>query len=310
MGKWHLGEIAPPDLPHRRGFQHHYGYLGGTLDYYEHTFMNRADWYRNGERITEEGYSTDLFLREAQTLIRGRDKTKPFFLDLSFNAPHVPLQAPEEFLARFAHIADPNRRIFLAMVDAMDEAIGRLCATLEEQGIADHTLFIFVSDNGGENTTAAAGGNSPLRGLKGQAFDGGLRVPAFALWPKGLDGGWVFDRQFTVLDWLPTLADALGFPLDPSIECDGINLWGFLRDGEYTSREYVILGGGTNYAVFRDDWKLVEQNAPNMPARRFLSRITEDPLEERDLSAQYPEVLAEMVAILRRQPIGRADRLG
>ena len=309
VGKWHLGEIAPQYLPHRRGFQHHYGYLGGTLDYYEHTFMNREDWYLNGEKIKEQGYSTDLLTAEAIRLIRERDKFKPFFLDLSFNAPHVPLQVPVEYLTSYSHIADPNRRTFLAMIEAMDAAIGRVYSTLEEQGIAENTLFVWVSDNGGQTTMNAGGNNDPLRGMKGQGFDGGLRVPAFMLWPQGLEGGWVFDRLFTVLDWMPTLADAIGFPLDPTIERDGMSRWRYLHDGVGSEHDPVILGGGNNFAVFKGDWKLVEQSAPNMPAQRYLFRIYEDPSEQRDLSAQFPEVFNELLAILRAQPIGTPDRL-
>lgn len=148
--------------------------------------------------------------------------------------------------------------------------------------------------------------------MKGEAFDGGLRVPAFALWPGRLEGGWVFDRFMTVMDWLPTLASVTGAPLNPAIELDGVDMWPCLSGGESPSRPPAILGGGSNvasYAVFKDGWKLVEQNAANRDAERFLFRPLDDPSEERNLAAANPEVASELLAILRNQPVGPADRL-
>ncbi|MBM3756961.1 MAG: arylsulfatase [Acidobacteria bacterium] len=303
VGKWHLGSITDAHWPHKRGYQHHYGFLGGSIDYYTHAMANRPDWFRNGEAVDEAGYSTDLLAAEASNLIRKRDESKPFFLNLSFNAPHTPLQAPESFTANFTQVANANRRAFLAMIEAMDGAIGRVYGTLEELGLAANTLFVFMSDNGAQ-TAMGGGSDAPLRGAKDGAFEGGLRVPAFALWPDGLEGGWVFDRLFTVMDWLPTLAAAARFELDPAIPLDGVNMWPYVHDGNWVKRESAILGGGANSAVFSGDWKLV-QNAGN----RFLFRIGDDPNEEKDLAGENADVVERLTAILRDHPIGTPDRM-
>lgn len=307
VGKWHLGEFAPAYWPHRRGYQHHYGFLGGMIDYYEHTANNRPDWYRNGEPVEEEGYSTDLLAQEAIQLIRQRDRARPFFLNLSFNAPHTPLQAPESFVANQTGAPNANRRTFLGMVEAMDAAVGRVFAALESEGIAGDTVIVFVSDNGGQ-TGMGGGNNGGLRGAKSSAFEGGLRVPAFVRWPGGLEGGWVFDRMFSVMDWLPTLAAVTGFTPDAAIELDGVNLWPYLRDGEQVERGPVILGGGQNVAVFADGWKLVHQVMPNGQTAQFLFRIGEDPLEENDAANGNPAVVRELRAILDARAVGQPDR--
>jgi len=306
VGKWHLGDIATQYLPMQRGFQYHYGFLGGEVDYWKHTTGNSTDWYRNGVPLAEDGYTTDLIAADAIRLIQARDTSKPFYLDLSFNAPHTPLEGREPFLSDFAAITDDKRKNYLSMVEDMDGAIGRVYDALEQEGIADNTLLIWMSDNGGQ-TTGGGASNTPLKGLKGDAWEGGIRVPAFALWPKVLDGGRVFDKFFTVLDWLPTLAEVTGMQLDPGIELDGVNMWGSLTRGESAVRSYSILGGGTNYAVFKGDFKLVEQSVPKGPSQRTLYQIFDDPAETRDVSVDNPDVMSELVKILQNQPVGVAD---
>lgn len=307
VGKWHLGTIAPEYLPHRRGFDLHYGFLGGQTTYFTHQGAgNRVDWYRNGTLVNEEGYTTDLLAAESIRFIKERDKERPFFLDLSLNAPHLPLEAQEEFLAKYASIEDPVRRTFTAMVDAMDSAIGQVVGVLKDEGIADNTLIIWISDNGGQATNNAGGSNDPLRGQKGSAYDGGLRVPALALWPGVLTPGRVLNSLFTVQDWVPTLAEAAGFDTG-GVEFDGVSLWKDLLGREPIKRGAVVLGGGNNSAVFSGEYKFVEQTMGQTTVQS-LFRILEDPKEERDVKAQYPEVAAELLAILRAHPRGTADK--
>ena len=307
VGKWHLGNIAPEYLPHRRGFDLHYGFLGGQTSYYTHLGAgNRVDWYRNGTIVNEEGYTTDLLAAEGIRFIKERDKERPFFLDLSLNAPHTPLEAPEEFLAKYVSIEDPDRRKFAAMVDAMDAAIGKVVGVLKDEGIADNTLILWMSDNGGQLTMNAGGSNDPLRGQKGGAYDGGLRVPALAVWPGVLPAGRVHNGLFTVVDWVPTLAEAAGFETG-GVEFDGVSLWKDLLGNTAVKRNAVVLGGGANSAVFSGEYKFVEQTmGQNMVQSLF--RIFEDPNEEKDVKAQYPEVAAELLAILRAHPRGTADQ--
>ena len=309
VGKWHLGTITPEYLPHRRGFDLHYGFLGGMTSYFTHLGAgNRVDWYRNGTMVNEEGYATDLLAAEGIRFIKERDKARPFFLDLSLNAPHTPLEAQEEFLAKYASIEDPNRRIFTAMVDAMDVAIGKVVAVLKDEGIADNTLIVWVSDNGGQTTMNGGGSNDPLRGQKGGAYDGGLRVPALAVWPGVLTPGRVLNSLFTVQDWVPTLAEAAGFDTG-GVEFDGVSLWKDLLGHAAVKRGPVVLGGGTNSAVFSGEYKFVEQTMGQSTVQS-LFRIFEDPNEEKDVKAQYPAVAAELLAILRAHPRGTADKAG
>jgi len=307
VGKWHLGAITPEYLPHRRGFDLHYGFLGGQTSYFTHQGAgNRVDWYRNGAIVNEEGYTTDLLAAEGIRFIKERDKDRPFFLDLSLNAPHTPLEAQEEFLARYASIEDPIRRTFTAMVDAMDAAIGKVVGVLKDEGIADNTLIIWMSDNGGQATMNAGGSNDPLRGQKGGAYDGGLRVPALAVWPGVLTPGRVHSSLFTVVDWVPTLAEAAGFDTD-GVEFDGVSLWKDLLGGEAVKRGAVVLGGGANSAVFSGDYKFVEQTMGQTTVQSVF-RIYDDPNEINDVKEQYPEVAKELLAILRAHPRGTADK--
>jgi len=307
VGKWHLGETTEAHLPNQRGFDHFYGFHGGTVNSFTHMRgrgMNATlDWRRNGELIDEEGYTTHLLADEAISLIENRDTARPFFLDLSFNAPHTPLLAPQEFIDHFARIDDEDRRVYLAMVEAMDVGIGRLYDVLVEQGIADDTLFVFMSDNGG-NARVGGANNEPLRDQKGSPFEGGERVPAFVLWPDGLDGAREFSDFITLMDWVPTISAITGIA-PPNEIVDGFDMLPALRDGQVVARGPSIVGSTTSWAVFDGDWKLVERNLGTR-VLRFLFRIFEDPNEENNLLEQNPDVAARLTAILDAHPDGAA----
>ncbi|MSO20051.1 MAG: arylsulfatase [Acidobacteria bacterium] len=305
IGKWHLGAIAPEYFPHKRGFDTHYGYMGGETGYFTHRIGNRLDWYLNGQLLEEDGYTTDLLAAAAIRYIRGRDRERPFFLDLSVNAPHIPLEAQEEYLARYAHIEDPERRTILAMIESMDAGIGRVLAALKEEGIAENTLIIWASDNGGQQS--GGGSNTPLRGQKGSAFEGGVRVPAIVSWPGILLAGAVHQEFISLLDWLPTLAEVIGFDTG-GVELDGVSMWRNLREGATVERGPVILGSGTNTCVFRGDFKFVEQ-VMGRNTNRLLFRIIDDPTEQRDRITEYPNEADELLQILRAHPRGQADRI-
>ncbi|MCZ6462872.1 MAG: arylsulfatase, partial [Proteobacteria bacterium] len=187
LGKWHLGAAREAYLPLWRGFDHHYGHYNGAIDYFTHELYGGLDWHRNGIAVDEEGYATDLLADEAVRWIRRVDPGRPFFLYLAFNAPHSPLQAPDEQRDRYPEIDDPRRRIYAAMVSALDDGVGRIVAALEEDGRLDDTIVVFASDNGGH--PKAEGDNTPLRGQKGNAYEGGIRVPAFVFWRGRLPAG-------------------------------------------------------------------------------------------------------------------------
>ncbi|MBM3745567.1 MAG: arylsulfatase, partial [Acidobacteria bacterium] len=142
-GKWHLGHARAGFMPNARGFDHAYGHVNGAIDYYTHIRDGGLDWHRNGRSVREEGYATDLLAGEAARIIENRDRNRPLFLYLPFNAPHTPLQAPQPLLDKYASIADPRRRTFAAMVDSLDQGVGRVLAALDKSGMADNTMVLF-----------------------------------------------------------------------------------------------------------------------------------------------------------------------
>lgn len=300
-GKWHLGLERVDSHPYRRGFDRTYGHLGPSVDYFSHVWEGGLDWHRDGTVLREVGYTTDLIAEESVRYIKERDQTAPMFLYVSFNAPHTPLQAPEEYLNRNAHVEDPHRRMYAAMVTALDDGVGEILAALEAEGIAQDTLLIWASDNGaGRNV---GGSNLPLRGGKGNVFEGGIRVPAVVRWLDVLPAGERFDQMITALDWFPTLASAAGIETGNQQPFDGLDMWRALRDGEEVDRGTLLIGATGNFAVFRDGWKYVESTFRRTgETQTFLFRIDDDPLEERNLSDAESEMAQDLMAWLKEFP--------
>lgn len=300
-GKWHLGIDRVSAHPYRRGFDSSYGHLGASVDYFTHVWIGGLDWHRDGTVLREEGYSTDLIADEAVRLIAERDKTRPMFLYVAFNAPHAPLQATEEYLSRNVHIEESDRRTYAAMVTALDDGVGRIVAALDAEGIGSETILIWASDNGGGRGTGAS--NLPFRGAKGSALEGGIRVPAVMRWPGVLPEGERFDQMITVQDWFPTLASAAGFETENERPFDGLDMWEALRRGERVDRGTAVVGVSGNLAVFRDGWKFVQLTQRGTgQTETFLFRIEDDPREERDLSDAEPERARELMAWLEEFP--------
>ncbi len=302
-GKWHLGLERAASHPHRRGFDQAYGHLGPSIDYFTHIWLGGLDWHRNGRALREVGYATDLIANEAVERIRARDASAPLFLYVSFNAPHAPLQVPDIYLDRYPGLEPPNRRLYAAMVSAMDDGVGRILEALDSEGIAEETIVVWSSDNGGNPRAGAS--NAPLRGGKGSAFEGGIRVPCAIRWPGELRGGSRLAQLFTAQDWFQTLASAGGVEPRNTMPFDGVDMWPALRGGVRVDRGDTVVGLGGNYAIFRDGWKLVEftprARAGSAPTRH-LFRIKEDPHEERDLLATRPELAAELAAGIQAIP--------
>lgn len=239
VGKWHLG--AHPSLhPLRRGFDEFYGFLSGGHQYFPQDWVlndlseiqaqfdgYRTKLLRNYERVEETQYLTDALSREAAAFI-GRNPDRPFFLYLAYNAPHAPLQATEEYLQRFAHIEDKRRRTYAAMVSAVDDGVGLLLDQLQTLGIEENTMVFFLSDNGGpENSNASD--NGPLRGQKGDLWEGGIRVPFAVQWKGQLPAGMRYDRPVISLDIFATAVAQAQAPLAADKPIDGVDLLPFLR---------------------------------------------------------------------------------
>ena len=292
-GKWHLGHAYRKFLPRARGFDKSYGHVNGAIDYYTHERDGGLDWNRNGSSLREEGYTTFLFGNETIKLIKGRDKNRPFFHYLPFNSPHAPLQAPAEFIDKYANIKDDKRRRYCAMVEAMDQTIGKVLATLDEEGIAQNTLVLFFSDNGGPVASGAT--NTPLRAGKATTFEGGIRVPTVMRWPGKIKAGAVSQQVMTMMDYFPTLAAAAGVAPGKHQPFDGRNLWPAIMADKVEPREDIFFsveaGAKQSYAVHHQEWKLVVDGE-----KRLLFRIAEDPNETNDLAQKEPKLVADLAA--------------
>ena len=301
VGKWHLGLEHVKYHPYNRGFDHSYGHLGPAVDYFAHIWNGGYDWHRNGKLIEEEGYTTRLIGDEAVRLIEERDAAKSLFLYIAFNAPHSPLQAPEETIARYSSIESAGRRTYAAMVDEMDTVVGRILSAIEAEGMAKETLIIWCSDNGGDLRLGAD--NAPLRGGKGGTFEGGIRVPAAAWLPGEIEGGRKLDQVMTVADWLPTIAAGAEIDSSAGKRLDGLNMWPALTGRAAVSRsEPFYFGVFSNVAVIDGDWKYVESATPRGARAKYLFNIADDPEEKNDLSSQQPAKLEELAALMRDFP--------
>jgi len=286
VGKWHLG-YKPELHPLKRGFDEFFGFLAGSHPYLP--TRQAEPILRGTEPVEEQEYLTDAFAREAVAFIE-RHRQQPFFLYLSFNAVHAPLQATEKYLSRFSSIQNERRRTFAAMLSAMDDAVGRVLARLREHRLDNDTLIFFISDNGGPtpNTTS---GNGPLRGYKGQVLEGGIRVPFFVQWKRRLPSGKTFEQPVIALDIMPTALAAAG--LDPGKNLDGVNLLPYLgAERKGTPHQALYWRFGAQAAIRKGDWKMVRLGE----GRAELYNLAEDIGESRDLASAQPAKLKELLA--------------
>jgi arylsulfatase B len=295
VGKWHLGGTAEFH-PQRRGFDEFFGFLHEGHTYVPHPWEGVTTWLRrralpdggtgrwtspdgrivwtthmggnepdydadnpllrSSQPVDERANLTDAFTREANDFIT-RHRTQPFFLYLAYNAVHSPMQAPEAYLAKFAHLPDLHRRLFAAMLAHLDDNVGRVLAHLRATGLAENTLVVFLSDNGGP-TKELTSRNDPLRGGKGELWEGGIRVPFIVSWP-----GRITPRTDATpvisLDATATALALAGISAPPT-PLDGVNLWPLLS-GKSTAAPHSALYWrvGERHAIRQGDWKLLRQ---------------------------------------------------
>jgi arylsulfatase A-like enzyme len=316
-GKWHLGEFEKAYQPNARGFDHQYGHFFGMLDYFTHERMNKLDWFRNGEALKEEGYTTHLIATEACRLIETGDKAKPLFLYVPFNGVHSPFQVPDEYVKPYAHLQG-NRQKLAGMLAAVDEAIGRIEASLRQAGMLEETLIVFSSDNGGPHP----GNNTPLRDFKGSIFEGGVRAAAFATWPGRVPSGARVREPMHMVDWYPTLLGIAGASTEQKLPIDGRDVWPMLTKGAPSPHDAILsvsTQGPKRAAVRMGDWKLLvsgdvgtdgdEGNTAGKARRRgqravgkyepvALYNIVDDPSESKNLATQEPDRVKAMRARL------------
>jgi arylsulfatase A-like enzyme len=313
-GKWHMG--SPPYTPLKYGFQTSYGYFDGQIDPYTHEYKqetpltDRRSWHRNDEYLDEEGHATDLITQEALRVIEsGSDK--PFFLYVAYSVPHFPLDEPDEWMHLYDDVAlSPSRRWFAASVSHMDYGIGQIVEALQRSGKIENTLLLFISDNGGQHSWYSdteyrgkyaakphrvLGNNFPLRGWKGDLYEGGIRVPALVHWPAGLKSG-VVDRPVHVSDWLPTICEIVGCTDDlPVRDIDGQSVLPVLEGEDITGGHSMYWKTRAASAVRDGKWKLLVHH---QNAAAELYDLENDFRESRDLSGDEPEVLKRLLDLL------------
>jgi len=297
FGKWHLGDNYP-FRPQDRGFQevlvHGGGGVGQTPDYWGNDYFDDTYWH-NGTPKKQAGYCTDVWFDAALRFIEA-NRDRPFFAYIATNAPHSPYSVAEKYSGLYAGKNVPNAN-FYGMITNIDENVGRLTSKLQDLGLEENTILIFMTDNG----TAAGfqggkGFNAGMRGNKGSAYDGGHRVPCFIRWPAGgLGGGKDIGRLTAHIDVLPTLIDLCGLPKPTGVKFDGASLVPLLRNADAAWPDRVLITDSQRIeqpqkwrqsAVMTDRWRLVDGKA--------LYEIHTDPGQKNDISAAHPEVVKRM----------------
>ena len=314
IGKWHLG-LESPNIPNDRGFDFFHGFLGDMMDdYYTHRRHNINYMRKNREVIDPAGHATDLFTKWAVDYLQRQRPGRPFCLYLPYNAPHSPIQPPADWLAKVRK-RQPNislkRAKLVALIEHLDDGIGRVLAALKRTKLDRNTIVVFTSDNGGQLSVGA--NNGPLRDGKQSVYEGGLKVPAGVVWPGHIRPASRTHRRAMTMDILPTLLAAAGIQSPDHI--DGVSFLPTLRgksqsplrsDWFFHRREGGLrYGGKTIEAVIRGDWKLL-QNSPFAPLELY--NLKADPLEQHNLVGRNKKVYRDLAAALRRQ-IQRGGRV-
>jgi arylsulfatase A-like enzyme len=307
IGKWHLG-LDDSSHPNARGFDHFHGFLGDMMDdYYKHLRHGQHYMRLNREKVDPEGHATDIFTQWAVDYLAAeakKESDQPFFLYLAYNAPHTPIQPPKEWFekvkAREEGITDQRARL-VALIEHLDEGIGKIVTALKDNKQWENTLLFFVSDNGGQLNVGANCGK--LRGGKQDMYEGGLKVPACVVWPGVIKAA---TTGFTALtmDVFPTALEAAGGL--PSEDLDGRSFLPLLKAGMQVAEERDLFFtrregnlrymGECSWAMKRGPWKLVK-NSPMAPWELF--HLEKDPLETTDLAENEKRVFADLANAMR-----------
>ena len=312
VGKWHLGHTIEPLVPTSRGFDHFVGHLNTQIDYYDYTVAGGYDLQENGTSIRREGtYATDLHTDEAVRYLTDiRDPEKPFFLYVPYLAPHSPMQAPKELEDKYSD--RPNRpfpkKTYAAMVDSLDQGIGKVLGALETQGLRDNTIVLFFSDNGG--LAAFGADNTPWRGGKLETFEGGIRVNALLRWPGKVPAGGKTEDVVSVFDVFPTLAEAAGVTIGATKKIDGQDRWNALtnstedtRNGDLYFASNSPMFNKYHVSVMEKRWKLVQiidHGQTTTDVKNFLFDMDIDPEEKNNLAATHPDDVKRMAEKIRK----------
>ena len=276
IGKWHVGSRKQSYLPHNQGFDHSFVCINGAISYWNYTHAGTSDLMRNGKKIyapsmedSEESgntYATYMWANDAVDLINSHNRRQPLFMFLSFNAPHHPLDAPQAIVDKYPldkieeywsgedaekGRAAITRQYYKAMVDAMDEAIGQVLSAVEENGMEENTLIVFCSDNGG----IIEADNRPLRSMKGDSFEGGIRTPGIVYWPGKVKAGSTTSELIHISDWYSTFADLAGIDYK-SGQLDGFSALDIIKGGK-SQRDHIPIISEQRHALITSDFSLV-----------------------------------------------------
>uniref|UniRef100_A0A0A9YCM5 Arylsulfatase B n=3 Tax=Lygus hesperus TaxID=30085 RepID=A0A0A9YCM5_LYGHE len=279
VGKWHLGFYRKEYTPTFRGFDSHFGYWQGFHDYYNHSVRATYEPYdgydmRRGLEVDWSvmgKYSTDIFTQEAVKIVEDHDSSSPLLLYLAHLAPHTgnmrdPFQAPDDVVAKFSHIRDPERRTYAAMVSKLDESVGEVVAALRRKHMLENSVIVFMSDNGAptHGIHSNRGSNFPCRGIKNSAWEGGNRVAAAVWSPLIKKPKRVANQMMHMVDWLPTFYSLAGFN-STDLNVDGVDMWEALSEDKPSPRKEILYNiddvGNPYAAIRRGDWKYVSGSA-------------------------------------------------
>jgi arylsulfatase A-like enzyme len=318
IGKWHLGR-ANGMAPHQQGFDDSLLMASGLylpeddpdvvnarlpfdpIDPFLWARMTYANSFNSGDpgRFRPGGYLTDYWTDESIRIIKA-NKNRPFFLYLAHWGTHTPLQATREDYAAVGDIKPHRKRVYAAMVRALDRSVERIMATLASEGLAENTLVVFTSDNGGPGYIGIDDVNSPYRGWKITMFEGGLRVPMFVKWPAKIAPGTTVDKPVAHIDMMPTLAAAAGAAPPQGVAIDGIDLLPLATGDSADSwnRETLFWQSGHYQVVRHGDWKLQVNNRPTDGLQKWLFNLAEDPTEQNNLAASRTDKVDELTDLL------------
>lgn len=275
----------------KRGFDEFFGTLANTPFYHPTQFVDSRESADPRPVADDKLYTTDAYGDRVVDWLE-KHKSEPWFLYLPFNAQHAPLQAPQKYLDRFPNIQDQKRRIFAAMMSAMDDAVGKILAKVREIEQEENTLIAFLADNGGP-TQQTTSNNLPLRGFKATTWEGGIRVPFCLQWKGKLPAGKSYESPIIQLDLLPTCLAAAGAHIDTDWKLDGVNLMPYLT-GQKSGKPHETLYWrfGPQWAVHHGDWKLLVARGGGTEPELY--HLTADISEAKNLAAEQPEKVKEL----------------
>ena len=317
IGKWHLGNDNGM-APHEQGFDDSLLMTSGLylpeddlnvvnakipfdpIDKFLWKAMTYSNSFNSGDddRFKPKGYLTDYWTDESINVIKA-NKNRPFFLYLAHWGPHTPLQATREDYDAVGDIQPHRKRVYAAMIRAIDRSVGRVLDTLDQEGLADNTLVMFTSDNGGAGYIGIPEVNQPFRGWKITMFEGGLRVPMMIKWPSKITAGTVVDTPVAHIDVMPTLAAAAATQ-SKAAEIDGVNLLPLVtRQGDQSwDRETLFWQNGHYQVVRHGDWKLQVNDRPTDGLQYWLFDLAKDPTEQNNLATVRQDKVNELNALL------------